>query len=188
MCYGNVLDKISADGGERVYGWQLALSPQRFIKALHHCVWRSPDGKLFDVTSAPFPRMGGTTATFIVDGSEPFPTDNFDPLVPSVFHFLTDVPIVKRFCIATRNRTERMRDFAAKVRAHDIQTVRQPEGLGIFDYKGHDAEFSRLNELLMHATGKKQRLEFELNQFPAQQGRDRCSCGSGKRYVYCHGS
>ncbi|EHR6439713.1 hypothetical protein HYO29_04070 [Vibrio parahaemolyticus] len=50
LCYWNVDELVRNYGGEAVYGWQFFIWPKRYIEAMHHAVWRTPDGKLFDVT------------------------------------------------------------------------------------------------------------------------------------------
>jgi hypothetical protein len=49
-CYWNVNSKIESSGGEMVLGWQLTYWPKRFIEAMHHAIWRTPEGDLLDVT------------------------------------------------------------------------------------------------------------------------------------------
>ena len=48
-CFGNVIEKVNRDGGLAQYGWYFAVMPG-ILSALHHAVWRSPDGRLADVT------------------------------------------------------------------------------------------------------------------------------------------
>ncbi len=48
-CFFNVLDKISFDNGEIVYGWKL-YQTKILEEAERHAVWNSPMGELIDIT------------------------------------------------------------------------------------------------------------------------------------------
>jgi len=48
-CFINVKDKIKKDGGSMVLGWQLWKS-KNIVEAEFHAVWKSPIGKLKDIT------------------------------------------------------------------------------------------------------------------------------------------
>lgn len=48
-CHPNVERHVKAQGGEAVYGWIIWQSPA-VLHAEFHCNWRSPDGKLIDIT------------------------------------------------------------------------------------------------------------------------------------------
>ncbi len=48
-CFYNVLDKISIDNGEIVYGWKLHQS-EFLAEAERHAVWKSSTGELIDIT------------------------------------------------------------------------------------------------------------------------------------------
>jgi hypothetical protein len=49
MCRDNVFTKIAHDGGEAVFGWRVSRE-LLYSEYQAHCVWRSPNGELFDVT------------------------------------------------------------------------------------------------------------------------------------------
>lgn len=50
-CYPNVGAYVRANGGEPVEGWLVwEETGQRWLLAIHHCVWRSPTGCLIDIT------------------------------------------------------------------------------------------------------------------------------------------
>ena len=51
FCYGNVDYRIRREGGCREEGWIIYEGwGGRSLKLIHHCLWRSPDGRLVDVT------------------------------------------------------------------------------------------------------------------------------------------
>lgn len=52
-CLGNVLKKVEKSAGRSIYGWMFQLKLPAFgeyLIAIHHAVWCSPVGALFDVT------------------------------------------------------------------------------------------------------------------------------------------
>lgn len=54
FCFENVKEKIRRDRGSIVFGWQFCEYPY-MIEAMFHCVWKSPEGALIDVTPSEFP-------------------------------------------------------------------------------------------------------------------------------------
>jgi len=58
-CYEAVEKRIEKHGGAKVYGWDILEWPGVFIESEFHCIWRSPDGNLLDVTprEIPFKRI-----------------------------------------------------------------------------------------------------------------------------------
>lgn len=49
-CFPNVEKKISLDGGEVIYGWQIWIDPKVFIEAEFHGIWKSNIGSIIDIT------------------------------------------------------------------------------------------------------------------------------------------
>jgi hypothetical protein len=49
-CFYNVRTAIESFGGECAYGWIIWLWPNVFIEAEHHSVWKTPSGRLLDIT------------------------------------------------------------------------------------------------------------------------------------------
>ncbi len=50
-CYGNVDRYVSQQGGCREEGWIVYEGwDGRYLKLIHHCLWRCPDGVLMDIT------------------------------------------------------------------------------------------------------------------------------------------
>lgn len=51
FCYGNVDSCIAREGGCREEGWIIYEGwGGRYLKLVHHCLWRTSDGRLVDVT------------------------------------------------------------------------------------------------------------------------------------------
>lgn len=68
-CWFNVRDAVAAEGGEAVFGWSLWARPDGHYQAIHHGIWRQPDGTLVDVT----PVMEGyASVLFMADTRVPF--------------------------------------------------------------------------------------------------------------------
>lgn len=68
QCHINVLHRIRLYGGEKVNGW-IVWTAAGHDECEYHAVWRSPDGKLFDLT----PRVDGeATVLFLPDPSRLF--------------------------------------------------------------------------------------------------------------------
>ncbi|MFQ3451792.1 hypothetical protein PMN64_00485 [Bradyrhizobium sp. UFLA01-814] len=49
-CFANVADRVAEAGGEPVHGWTIWGAPSLFYTAEFHVVWKTPAGKLVDVT------------------------------------------------------------------------------------------------------------------------------------------
>lgn len=52
-CCDGVRAKIATDGGSEVFGWTIWEWPQVLLTAEFHCVWKSDDGDLVDITPKP---------------------------------------------------------------------------------------------------------------------------------------
>jgi hypothetical protein len=51
--FDNVREVVRRRGGSMQYGWSLREKPDVFVEGEFYCVWRSPDGRLIDVTPTP---------------------------------------------------------------------------------------------------------------------------------------
>ncbi|MBB3871660.1 hypothetical protein [Brevundimonas mediterranea] len=67
-CNDGVRLKVAAEGGEPVYGWVIWEWAPALLTAEFHCVWRSPEGALIDIT--PKPRRE-ETIVFVDDAAYP---------------------------------------------------------------------------------------------------------------------
>jgi len=52
-CFNIVEEHIASYGGEKMNGWALWEWSHVFIEAEFHCVWKSPEGEIFDLTPKP---------------------------------------------------------------------------------------------------------------------------------------
>jgi hypothetical protein len=67
FCYENVEAYVAEHHGESIVGWKI-WECRHWIKAVHHAVWRSPDGDLIDIS----PEPGEQQTLFLID-DEPRP-------------------------------------------------------------------------------------------------------------------
>ncbi|MCD2324759.1 hypothetical protein LQ953_12110 [Sphingomonas sp. IC-56] len=61
-CFDNAAAAVARGGGEVAYGWAIWRWPGRYFEAEHHGIWRSPEGRLIDVT----PMLYGQTRTLFL--------------------------------------------------------------------------------------------------------------------------
>lgn len=64
-CFLNVRRCVEQAGGQEVVGWLVMLWPRVLAEAVHHAVWRAPEGALVDVT--PQPSSLGDRGLFVED-------------------------------------------------------------------------------------------------------------------------
>ena len=74
-CFNDVQRHISENGGSIVHGWLLWEWPNVLVEAEFHAVWKSPDGKLLDVSEKP---QGETTILFVEDKTRIFTGSSVD--------------------------------------------------------------------------------------------------------------
>jgi hypothetical protein len=84
FCYWNVLARKERKKGELVFGWRLEWFPGVLACATHHGVWRSPTGKLRDVTPTNGSSASGRT-TFVQDDTMPAPDLSWPVLIACKF-------------------------------------------------------------------------------------------------------
>ncbi|WP_062570602.1 hypothetical protein [Pseudoalteromonas arabiensis] len=102
-CYWNVAEEIEAHGGVPIYGWQIMYWPKRFIEAMHHAIWKMPDGTLVDVTAKYESDPVKCHTVFIADDRI---TINLEkPCYVQSKHFpFKDEPAITDFISAYRNK------------------------------------------------------------------------------------
>lgn len=100
-CYWNVAHVVQERGGALVLGWSITWWPRLFISAMHHAVWRSPDGALFDVTEPPPFDKGGSPPLFVVDERADIRLD-IPPGIDNIHLTIRNTPAVRRYLDAYR--------------------------------------------------------------------------------------
>ncbi|MDY7070553.1 hypothetical protein PshuTeo2_05750 [Pseudomonas hunanensis] len=68
-CYWNVDAVVEKWGGNAIYGWDVSFWPDSHIVAMHHAIWQSPDGNLYDVTDTYSSVEKRSHSTFLPDDS-----------------------------------------------------------------------------------------------------------------------
>lgn len=106
-CYFNVLDVMRSAGGSMQMGWHLQWWPGHFAEALHHSVWRRPDGELEDVTEGPS-GMKLPRTTFIPEAGSMI-GGNLSPGIPSKFIQLDHEAGTTEWIELTRERMKLIR-------------------------------------------------------------------------------
>ncbi len=96
-CYPNVAAYVEAFGGEAREGWLVWEDDcGRWLKAIHHAVWRSPDGRLLDIT----PHADGEQTIVFCPGGK-VKWDGQHP-VAGVYKPLLKVNWIRRLCEVAR--------------------------------------------------------------------------------------
>lgn len=68
-CFGNVDEQVRKSGGSVQLGWQIWEFKNVLIEAEFHAVWKSPEGKLIDITPKPY---AFKTILFIPDNTRQY--------------------------------------------------------------------------------------------------------------------
>ena len=95
-CFIDVAKKCESNGGESVIGWQIWELPGILIEAEFHAVWRSPSGKLQDVSHK---RNRETSILFVADPSRTYAGIRLD----NVRVAICSEPLVHEFIRACEN-------------------------------------------------------------------------------------
>lgn len=118
-CFANVRSFVALSGGEGITGFLILKIPGHLIEAMHHAIWRKPDGTLADVTSPAYPGLSSHTSSLIVlDGGK---VGEFDPPVPSRFEALSNEPAVLDYLTLAKDRRLAYQEL-------ERTGVRQPDG------------------------------------------------------------
>lgn len=86
-CYGNVYMVVQQRGGAAQDGWVLCWWKGHLVEALHHAVWKTPNGDLLDVTAPAYDGMSENFIYFISDDSRNRGL-SLAPGIASIFHQL----------------------------------------------------------------------------------------------------
>lgn len=95
-CYWNVANVVEESGGCIEFGWVFFYWPNLYLEAMHHAVWRHPDGRLIDVTEKYPTDPVKSSSTFLPDTRTKFDLRT-TPMIPSKFLPLTDRKEVLRY-------------------------------------------------------------------------------------------
>jgi hypothetical protein len=122
-CFANVKRKIEECGGEGQFGWQFSQMPvgttSGVLIAVHHEVWKSPEGELIDIT----PCVGATLrrekgVLFLADSTATLPKPTgFEVGIsrPAKFYPLATTTKVRKIVEAARlNERQYWEDVSAR--------------------------------------------------------------------------
>ena len=114
MCYWNVAGVIRQHGGSMVLGWQCIWWPDRLLVAVHHAIWRKPNGTLIDITQKDYGDASSQIA-FCPDGS--IPVDLLWPMfVPNKYIVLSSDKDLCAAVDALKEQVEAAREVVSYVR------------------------------------------------------------------------
>ncbi len=156
-CFQNTEVKAQRDAGSVVYGWQLWEWPRVLIEAEFHAVWRSPDGRLIDITPRP---NGEERILFVTDQQRAYQGISVD----NVRIALRDDLLVHHLILLSERIFETVNRGDLKDR---FGRVRLPA--------------DEIEPLLYHKSLVSEMLKQGL------RAHNDCICGSGKKYKRCHG-
>ncbi|HGM7194130.1 TPA: hypothetical protein ACKQE3_000179 [Serratia marcescens] len=95
-CYWNAWAHQKENGGKVVHGWVFNEWPGYFIIAMHHAVWQSEDGELYDVSEKYDTDKIKERTTFLMDDSIEINLHKL-PKVCSHFHTYSNItPVLRR--------------------------------------------------------------------------------------------
>ncbi len=95
-CFYIVQQRQMRDGGEIVFGWNIWTWPHVWLKAEHHSVWCTPDGRFVDLTPKPVEKI-----VFVPDPSHPYDY-KLNRRVPNICKALKSDPAIQEVFQAER--------------------------------------------------------------------------------------
>lgn len=114
-CYWNVEAMIQENGGEAVQGWVIHVLGKFMLSAMHHCIWKTPEKQLYDVTQDYPGNPIKTHSVFIK--AEKLKTSLEDTLqVRSINYLLMNHPAIDEFQAAYAKKFEYENQIAQYVK------------------------------------------------------------------------
>ncbi len=155
-CYGNVNKKIKKDGGKSVMGWAIWRYGNIMIEGEAHCIWKSPEGLLVDIT----PHQE-TDKEILFLSDEDLKYEGYQ--IDNVRLPLTDSRLVKEYISLHEDLYKLIAPYPVNTR---ISLT--PEN-GLNDYKQISSRIRELHFIFHLKVGRN----------------DPCPCGSGLKYKKC---
>lgn len=109
-CYWNVELMVKKIGGSIQYGWIFNIWENILVEAMHHAVWRTPEGILYDVTQN-YPMFSNTHTIFLPDDENKPNTLDIVPAYQNHYKLLTADLSAKNFVAAHRNKIELVQQY-----------------------------------------------------------------------------
>ncbi len=164
-CVSLVNRAVENDGGERIDGWALWECPRVLIEAEYHCVWRTPEGKLQDLSPLP---PGITHRLFILD--------------PNLVYEEKQINNVRR-SLGSHPSVQKLID------AYDAYFEVLNRGERACQYGEISIPPDELDPVIEGILNAGRDVTSWLASSGSKIGRnERCSCGSGLKYKRCHGN
>ena len=105
QCNKTVEQRVHKCGGGPAWGWLIVFWPRLYVEALYHCAWRSPDGRLIDL-SKKYPGDLSTFSTFVCDETHDAGYDK-----PSRYFTISESLEVKALISAAEDEIETRRNL-----------------------------------------------------------------------------
>ena len=110
-CYWNVASVVQESRGTVALGWMICWWPQLYAVAIHHAVWRSPDGRLVDVTK-PQPTDEASGFTVFVPDETRQVTLDITPCINNEFFPISPLPAISDLISAHNAKQPVRRELA----------------------------------------------------------------------------
>jgi len=168
-CFYNVPTHVKTNGGELLIGWMIWYAPRKFIEAVFHCIWKSPNGALVDVT----PKASGEQKIlFLPDKQASWNKRR----VSNRRKALTDDPLIELVI--------RKSEASDQLNARYMNSEGRPEVPAPLVMKLEQQFQIEYQELTQ---SKQIRNDQKHSQNTRPKRNHPCPCGSGRKYKKCHG-
>lgn len=163
-CFPLVDDLVRTAGGQAVIGWCLWEMPGLFVEGEFHCVWRSPDGTLKDVAPK---RESTSRILFLRDCRR-----RYEGRQVNNFRRVTSADPNVQAYLSTFDAEFELMNRGERAVQHGQITLKDSEAI---EY--HEIQTER-GKLYVQIAGL----------IPRIGPYHPCTCGSGKKVKWCHGS
>ncbi|HFD31464.1 MAG TPA: zinc chelation protein SecC [Gammaproteobacteria bacterium] len=158
-CFPAVKEKISRDGGTQELGWQI-WKTDIIVEAEFHAVWKSPDGKLIDITPK---QISVPRILFLPAPGEKYNGSQVDNIRINITQnrLVDDFVEISKAIFRIENKGDRAFEYELKLNgqeAHIHETLNQMK--------------TALYVMIMQGLSRN----------------SPCFCQSGKKYKHCHGN
>lgn len=138
-CYWNSEYRAKTQGGEIVFGWMFLHWKNVCIEAVHHAVWKMPNGQLLDVTENPLGKHQ-RFCIFLQDDSSKIGLDQV-LAVTSKFQPTKQNGLFKKYVEAYKEKQRLTREINELYFSNGYRCEYQRKAAG-FDVSFHDAGFT----------------------------------------------
>lgn len=188
-CFANVQEHIKENGGSIQLGWVIWETPGIMLEGMFHAVWRSPEGKLVDVT----PQMDGERQLlFLPDSAATIHKESGDH-VAILRMPLVDDPLLHEYirlgdskdALKVRTQGRLTMSEVAEMARIEMREIPLERELAL-KYHGRVDDVGVAPPVLQLSDGMGHP-ETIQRKAPKVGRNERCPCGSGKKYKKCCG-